>query len=304
MVNGLIDETSLARSFILRQLKAGVGVDGVSQLLLQCTLPLVVGQLEEVEAGGGGGQPVDGVLAANGEEATQHRTDGVSRVLVIAHLHAANGKGRLEVGKAEEGRLGARGDELQKEAMLLHGEVTLENVPQPADDAVVGVEAAKVLGVPAQVLQVNGRVVAGDEPLKLRRAEHGQPLGVDDGAEAANEGRRLLVNLRVHAKVRHQVNVADARLLRHRDGLSAVQQLVRHNLPHGVLVHGEGEIERGDVALVVVLQKGQVLVQLRVEGGQLVNGRVQCTLLLTEHLAEKEGGKGNVHDDALIDGLA
>lgn len=56
----------------LGQFKSRVRVDGISQLLLQCTLPLVVGQLEEVKARRRSGQSVDRVLAANGEEAPQH----------------------------------------------------------------------------------------------------------------------------------------------------------------------------------------------------------------------------------------
>lgn len=36
-----------------------------------------------------------------------------------------------------------------------------------------------------------------------------QPLGVNDAAEASNESCRLLLNLRVHPKVSHEVDVAD-----------------------------------------------------------------------------------------------
>lgn len=53
----------------LGQLEARVAGDGVAQLLLQRALLLVVGQFEEVETGGRGGQPVDGVALPNGEEA-------------------------------------------------------------------------------------------------------------------------------------------------------------------------------------------------------------------------------------------
>lgn len=67
----------------------------------------------------------------------------------------------------------------------------------------IGVKATKILGVLSQVFQINGRIVTGDESLKFRRREHGQPVGIDDGAESANERTRLLVNLCVHSKVRH-----------------------------------------------------------------------------------------------------
>ena len=36
-----------------------------------------------------------------------------------------------------------------------------------------------------------------------------QPLGVDDAAEPADEGARLLLDLRVHPEVGHEVDVAD-----------------------------------------------------------------------------------------------
>lgn len=60
-----------------------------------------------------------------------------------------------------------------------------------------------------EVVQVHLGVVPGDEALHLGRGEHVQPLGVDDAAEAPDERRRLLLDLRVHAEVCHQVDVAD-----------------------------------------------------------------------------------------------
>jgi len=59
-------------------------VYGVSEFLAQRGLLLVVGQLEEVEAGGGGGQAAHGLALADVEEALQHAAHCVTRVLQIA----------------------------------------------------------------------------------------------------------------------------------------------------------------------------------------------------------------------------
>lgn len=47
------------------------------------------------------------------------------------------------------------------------------------------------------------------------------------------------------------------------------------------------------------LNGGEVLVELRVQGGQLVNGAVEGAVVVTHDLAEEEGGEGYVHHDAL-----
>lgn len=60
-----------------------------------------------------------------------------------------------------------------------------------------------------EVVQINLGIVSGDQPLDLGRGEHVQPLGVNDAAEAANKSSRLLLNLRVHPEVSHEVDVAD-----------------------------------------------------------------------------------------------
>ena len=69
--------------------------------------------------------------------------------------------------------------------------------------------AGKTEGHALEVVQVDLGVVPGDEALHLRRGEHVQPLGIDDAAEAPDEGGRLLLDLGVHAEVGHQVDVAD-----------------------------------------------------------------------------------------------
>lgn len=47
----------------LGQLETGVAIDGVPQLFSQSPLLLVVGQLEKVEAGGGGRQAIHWILS-------------------------------------------------------------------------------------------------------------------------------------------------------------------------------------------------------------------------------------------------
>lgn len=60
-----------------------------------------------------------------------------------------------------------------------------------------------------EIVQVYLSIVSRDEPLNLRGGEHVKPLGVDDAAEASDEGGGLLFDLGVHAEVSHQVDVAD-----------------------------------------------------------------------------------------------
>ena len=50
----------------------------------------------------------------------------------------------MEVGEAEEGRLGAGGDEFEEVGGLLRGELLLHHLPQPPDDPVRPVEPAVV----------------------------------------------------------------------------------------------------------------------------------------------------------------
>lgn len=67
----------------LGELEARVHADGVAQLLPEDALLAVVGQLEQVEAGGGGGQTAAWLPLADGEKASEDAAQGVPGVLVI-----------------------------------------------------------------------------------------------------------------------------------------------------------------------------------------------------------------------------
>lgn len=54
---------------ILRQFKSSVTSDCIAQFVSECTLALIVGQLQEIKASGGGGETMLRVFLANGEEA-------------------------------------------------------------------------------------------------------------------------------------------------------------------------------------------------------------------------------------------
>lgn len=69
---------------MLGELKAGVHADGVAQFVSEDALLAVVGQFEQVEAGGGGGQTTARLFLTYGEETTEHATQSVPRVL---HTH-------------------------------------------------------------------------------------------------------------------------------------------------------------------------------------------------------------------------
>lgn len=74
-------------------------------------------------------------------------------------------------------------------------------------EGLVGVKGVK--GDALEVVQVDLGVVPGDEALDLGGGEHVQPLGVDDAAVSSDKSCSLLLDLRVHAEVRHQMDIAD-----------------------------------------------------------------------------------------------
>lgn len=60
-----------------------------------------------------------------------------------------------------------------------------------------------------QVIQINLSIIPGHQALNLWRGKHVQPLRIDDAAEASDKSSRLLLYLRVHSEVGHEVDVAD-----------------------------------------------------------------------------------------------
>lgn len=71
---------------VLRKLEACVHANGVAQFVSEDALLAVVGQFEQVEAGGGGGQAAAWLFLAYGEEPTEYAAQGVPRVLKT-HTH-------------------------------------------------------------------------------------------------------------------------------------------------------------------------------------------------------------------------
>lgn len=128
----------------LGQLEARVHADGVAQLLPEDAFLAVVGQLEQVEAGGGGGQTAARLPLADGEEASENAAQGVPRVLVIRHFDTADGEGRLEVGESQERGPGAAGHKLQKHCSLVGREVGGQNVPEPGNYPVTSMKTTVV----------------------------------------------------------------------------------------------------------------------------------------------------------------
>ena len=90
----------------LRQLEAGVGGDGVDQLLLHRGRPPEVRQLEHVVAGGGRRQPVH-VLPRHSSQERRRAWDLVDR------------EGGVQVGKAAQRCPAARGHELEERSSVL-----------------------------------------------------------------------------------------------------------------------------------------------------------------------------------------
>lgn len=73
---------------MLGELEARVHADGVAQFVSEDALLAVIGQFEQVEAGGGGGQTAAWFLLAYGEETTEHAAQSVPRVLnTHTHIH-------------------------------------------------------------------------------------------------------------------------------------------------------------------------------------------------------------------------
>ena len=71
----------------LGELKPSVAGDGVSQFFLQCCSLLIVGKLQEVEAGGGCGKSVDWIFLPQSEKSSQHRPDCISIIFILSNLN-------------------------------------------------------------------------------------------------------------------------------------------------------------------------------------------------------------------------
>jgi len=65
----------------LRQLKTGTGPDGIAKLVAQRRFLLIVGQLEQIEAGWRRGQPANRVFAPNGQKSANYTAQCVTLVL-------------------------------------------------------------------------------------------------------------------------------------------------------------------------------------------------------------------------------
>lgn len=57
--------------------------------------------------------------------------------------------------------------------------------------------------------------------------------------------------------------------------------------------------EKNKTVTVTHLNGSEILVKLRVQRGQLVDGAVESAVMVTQYLAEEEGRKRDVHDNAL-----
>ena len=73
----------------LRELKPSVAGDGVSQFFLQSCSLLIVGKLQEIEAGGGCRKSVDWVFLSESEKSSQYRPDGVSIIFILSNLNTS-----------------------------------------------------------------------------------------------------------------------------------------------------------------------------------------------------------------------
>lgn len=47
------------------------------------------------------------------------------------------------------------------------------------------------------------------------------------------------------------------------------------------------------------LDGGEVFIKLRVQGGKLIHGAIEDAVVVPEHLAQEEGGKGHIYHDPL-----
>lgn len=98
----------------------------------------------------------------------------------------------------------------------------------------------------------------------LRRREQRQPLGIDNGPESLNKCGSLLFNLRVHTKVRHQVNVIYFVFISNRLSASTRNQLVSYQFSECILVEGESKLELPDIAF-VVFDESKTAIKISIE---------------------------------------
>ena len=165
----------------------------------------------------------------------------------------------------------------------------------------VGIVEAGVHGVLLPVLDVDGVVGPGDETLQLVEVEQAQQVELYDVVDAAAEGQHLLVYLLVELVVGDEVNVLDLVLVGDQYVLAARLELDRLRLAELCRVEREVEIEVLHVAL-VVFEVEQVLINFRVERGQVVDVEPRV-VVLAQALLEKEAGKLDVRQQLALYGL-
>lgn len=103
----------------------------------------------------------------------------------------------------------------------------------------------------------------------FRGRKKSEPFGIDDRSESFNESGSLVLDLCVHTKVCHQVDVVDFVLIRHRDRFATRDELVCDKFAHDVFVEGKSEFELTNVAF-IMFHKCQTAIQIAVERSQLV----------------------------------
>lgn len=59
------------------------------------------------------------------------------------------------------------------------------------------------------------------------------------------------------------------------------------------------ELQKNKTVTEAHLNGGEILVKLRVQRRQLVDGAVESAVMVTQYLTEEEGRKRDVHDNAL-----
>mmetsp|Transcript_17115 Transcript_17115/g.39550 ORF Transcript_17115/g.39550 Transcript_17115/m.39550 type:complete len:226 (+) Transcript_17115:563-1240(+) len=152
--------------------------------------------------------------------------------------------------------------------------------------------------MPAQVVHVHLHVVARPERAHLRGGKETQPARVQHPHQSAVYRARLCADLPVEVEVRDQVNVLYPVGVVDGDGRAAGPQLNTHLRAQPLHVDGEGEAEVRHIPRVCAheCERG---VKLRVEFGQLVNGRGP-----SQHAPDEKGRQRHVERDTLVERLS
>ena len=143
------------------------------------------------------------------------------------------------------------------------------NLPEYLHSWIV-VGPVRIVGVLLQILNVNKRVLAGEQLLELSHIEEFEIAQVHEHRESIAEGSNVGPCLQIEAVIYHSVDVSHAVFSCH-SHCPTIGHKLSFNIGSGDIVHdSEGQIQVGKVTLIVLDEK-QVAMQLCIKRCQFIH---------------------------------